>query len=140
MKAKIKQNIEKNAYARKLDTKHVTAYESDAGWIDYLVSEKIIFSHRQTKCSQIKHQYLHINNYFELLVYRQCTLEYIAENKTLIAEPKRQTLQRNLPNAIKIMICIIGRQISLRRKSNVKPSISPSSPFTIVLYSSGIFN
>ena len=96
MKAKIKENLKKNAYVGKLDKNHVTAYKKEAGWIDYLVSEKIIFSHRQTPCSKVKHQYLHINNYFELLVYRQGTMEYIAENQTLVAEPNVVILSKPL--------------------------------------------
>lgn len=96
MKSKINNNIENNAYKEKLNSKHVIAYEAHAGWIDYLVSEKIIFSHRNSLFSQVKHQYLHINNYFELVIYRQGTMEYIAENQTLIAEPNVIILSKPL--------------------------------------------
>ena len=96
MKSKINNNIENNTYRGKLNLKYVTAYENTAGWIDYLVSEKIIFSHRNTLFSQVKHQYLHTNNYFELVVYRQGTMEYIAENQTLVAEPNVIILSKPL--------------------------------------------
>ena len=96
MLQKINENLERKDYVEKLEAKYVTAYRHRAEWIDYLISEKVIFSHRNY-AEQKQFTYLHAPNYYKLVFYKnESGTEYIGEGGIVLTEPNMLVLTKPL--------------------------------------------
>ena len=68
MKEKISDNIKKEKYSQKLPSVPFDAYINKSGkWTDYLLSDKIIFSHRSNTCRKSADK-LHAHDFYELCI------------------------------------------------------------------------
>ena len=89
MLSKIQENISGGRYGAPISKKHVRAWQnSEGGWTDYLLSEKVIFSHRTTHCSKQNFtEYLHAHDFFELVF---CVgggnMQYVADRRHLAVD------------------------------------------------------
>lgn len=93
---KINENLSRKDYVEKLDARYVTAYRHRAEWVDYLIYEKVIFSHRNY-AEQQQFTHLHAPNYYKLVFYKnESRTEYIGENGTVLTEPNMLVLTKPL--------------------------------------------
>ena len=85
MKEKISDNIKKEMYSQKLPSVSFDAYIKSGKWTDYLLSDKIIFSHRSNTCRKLADK-LHAHDFYELFILGMGEeLEYISdEGKVLL--------------------------------------------------------
>lgn len=82
MKQKIHSNLNKGKYLKKISD---IGYLSIDGWTDYLISEKIIFSHRTNdyRSGELPEK-LHAHDYFELtLIPKGQSVEYISDGQSM---------------------------------------------------------
>lgn len=82
MKQKIHNNLNKGKYLKKISD---IGYLSIDGWTDYLISEKIIFSHRTNdyRSGELPEK-LHAHDYFELtLIPKGQSVEYISDGQSM---------------------------------------------------------
>ena len=89
MREKIKSNIEQGRYRDRLAVSAAEAYTNrDGGWTDHLLSENVLFSHRENDYVRGDLQEkLHVHDYYELtLVAGKDSIEYVSEGEHFIAE------------------------------------------------------
>ncbi|MBQ6847654.1 MAG: helix-turn-helix transcriptional regulator [Clostridia bacterium] len=82
MKQKILNNLKKGKYLKKISD---IGYLSIDGWTDYLISEKIIFSHRTNDYYSVElPENLHAHDYFELtLIPAGQSVEYVSDGQSI---------------------------------------------------------
>lgn len=84
MKNKFYDNQIKGRYVQQIDSASFEAYvNKSGGWTDYLLSDKILFSHRANNYSQDSlPEKLHAHDYYELtLIESEAGVEYIADGQ-----------------------------------------------------------
>ena len=87
MEQKISDNVKKGRYSLKLSSVSFDAYiNKDGKWTDYLLSDKIIFSHRVNDySSQELPERLHAHPYYELSIpITDRGIEYISDDRALL--------------------------------------------------------
>lgn len=100
MREKINRNLQRGRYEKKLPAHYVTGYVSTSGWIDYLIGEKIIFSHRVNFFSQENlPEQLHSHEYYELVAHMgNGEMQYVTDGQYLSA--KKGTIILTKPWAV----------------------------------------
>ncbi len=86
MREKIRDNLEKGRYAQRISGLSSEAYfNQEGGWRDYLLSEKILFSHRENDYSpDALPEKLHVHDYYELtIIVGGEGVAYIADGQSI---------------------------------------------------------
>ena len=86
MRQKIQKNIEEKQYTKQACGPSLDVYiNHEQGWLDYLISENIIFSHRKNDyISGELPERLHFHDYYELtLIANKENIEYISDEKNV---------------------------------------------------------
>ncbi|MBR2615811.1 MAG: helix-turn-helix domain-containing protein [Clostridia bacterium] len=90
MRQKIDENKSKNRYSQSVPAASFEAYVSkNGGWTDYLISQRILFSHRANDydMSDLPEK-LHSHDYYELtVVLAEGGVEYIADGQSISLRP-----------------------------------------------------
>lgn len=84
----IQKRLQNKSYIRQIQSYPFFRYENREGWIDSVLNQELVFSHRNTwYTSKNFTERLHAHDYYEITVYLKGDVEYINENTLISASP-----------------------------------------------------
>lgn len=83
----IQRHIQSNEYKLRSETANNFFFENTQNWTDYIISDEIIFSHRNTYYTkQTFRDKFHMHDFCEIVIYFSGNVRYISEYREFIPE------------------------------------------------------